>query len=411
MILSENLAVGPGDLVAVALPPGPEWLPLVRDLWETGAAVLPVDDRLSSAEIRAILDRARPTALFEAAGITVSADGARIGDSIGVCIATSGTGGQPKIVELSRTAAEAAVRASTDALGAHPDDPWLCCLPLAHVGGMLVLLRGVILGAPVEIIRTFQPEAVSSSPHVFTAVVPTMLHRLIEAEADLGHFRSILVGGADLGDATAERAREVGARIVTTYGLTETCGGIAYDGVLLEETAVRFGVENEIQIAGPTVMEGYRFDGQATADAFTLDGWLRTGDAGELDAEGRLRVHGRLDDLILSGAEKIWPQEVESALREHPKVVDVAVAGRPDPDWGSRVVAYVVPEPDSSPPTTQELRDFASDRIARFKAPREVVLVESLPRTPSGKLRRAELANGHPPGRPGARVAPPPSGA
>jgi acyl-CoA synthetase (AMP-forming)/AMP-acid ligase II len=139
-------------------------------------------------------------------------------------------------------------------------------------------------------------------------------------------------------------------------------------------------------------MEGYRFDGQANARAFTLDGWLRTGDAGALDDAGRLRAHGRLDEAIVSGAEKIWPQEVESVLREHPRVVDVGVTGRPDPEWGMRVVAYVVPEPDLAPPTTQELRDFASDRIARFKAPRDVVLVESLPRTASGKLRRSDLA-------------------
>jgi fatty-acyl-CoA synthase len=105
-------------------------------------------------------------------------------------------------------------------------------------------------------------------------------------------------------------------------------------------------------------------------------------------------VHGRLDEVITSGAEKIWPQEVEAVLREHPRVVDVGVAGRVDPEWGMRVVAYVVPEPDLPPPTTQELRDFASDRIARFKTPRDVVLLESLPRTASGKLRRSDSPAG-----------------
>ncbi len=391
MALTENLAVGPGDLVAVALPPGPEWLPTVRDLWEAGAAVLPVDHRLTARETSAIVDRARPTVVLDAAGPMINAEGARVAESTALCLATSGTGGAPKVVELSRSAVQFAVRSSIQMLEGQPDDPWLCCLPLAHVGGMLVLLRGVIGGAPVEILPRFDAGAIHQSPHVFAAVVPTMLHRLLEARVDLSHFRAILVGGADLQDATALRARETGARVVTTYGLTETCGGVAYDGRLFAETAVRFGPQGEIHVLGPSLMQGYRFDPQATAGAFTLDGWVRTGDAGELDEDGLLRVHGRLDDLILSGAERIWPQEVEAALQEHPLIVDVAVGAKADPEWGARVVAFVVPEPDSPAPTLQELRDFASDRIARFKAPRDVVFVEELPRTASGKLRRAAL--------------------
>jgi O-succinylbenzoic acid--CoA ligase len=388
---AENLEVGPGDLVAVAMPPGPEWLPVVREIWEAGAAVLPIDHRLTSPETRAVVDRARPTVILDAAGPMINTEGAKVAEGVGICMATSGTLGEPKVVELSRRALETAVLASVEVLGGHGDDPWLCCLPVAHIGGMLVVLRGVIAGAPVEIAPRFDVGIVAQSPHVYTALAPTMLHRLLEAGADLAHFRAILVGGADLGDATTERAHEFGATVVATYGLTETCGGIAYDGVLFRGTGIRFGLDHEIQVAGPTLMDGYRFDGRANAQAWTLDGWLRTGDSGALDDRGRLRVHGRLDEVITSGAEKIWPQEVESALREHPRVLDVGVVGRLDPEWGMRVVAYVVPEPDLPPPTTQELRDFASDRIARFKTPRDVVLLESLPRSPSGKLRRSEL--------------------
>jgi O-succinylbenzoic acid--CoA ligase len=388
---AENLEVGPGDLVAVAMPPGPEWLPVVREIWEAGAAVLPIDHRLTSPETRAVVDRARPTVILDAAGPMINAEGSKVSEGVGVCLATSGTRGEPKVVELSRRALETAVHTSVAALGGHDDDPWLCCLPVAHIGGILVVLRGVIAGAPVEIAPRFDIGVVAQSPHVYTSLVPTMLHRLLEAGVDLAHFRAILVGGADLGDATTERAHDAGATVVATYGLTETCGGVTYDGVPFQGTGIRFGLEREIQVAGPTVMDGYRFDGQANARAWTLDGWLRTGDAGALDDRGRLRVHGRLDEVITSGAEKIWPQEVESVLREHPRVVDVGVAGRVDPEWGMRVVAYVVPEPDLPPPTTQELRDFASDRIARFKTPRDVVLLESLPRTASGKLRRSHL--------------------
>jgi O-succinylbenzoic acid--CoA ligase len=386
-----NLQVGPGSLVAISMPPGPEWLPTVRALWADGAAVLPLDHRLPRTELRALLDRARPTVLLDGTSATVNPEGAPVAPSIGLLVATSGARGAQKVVELGREAVEVSVRTSIEMLGGHPDDPWLCCLPVAHIGGMLVLLRGAILSAPVEVLPRFDPAAVDGSPHVFTAVVPTMLHRLLLAGADLRHFRAILVGGAGISDATAERARAAGARVVTTYGLTETCGGIAYDGRLFPSTAVRFAADDEIQVSGPTLMEGYRFDGTATHHAFTLDGWLRTGDAGTLDDDGLLRVHGRLDDLILSGAERIWPREVEAALREHPRVVDVAVAGKPDPEWGERVVAYVVPHPDLPAPSLDELRDFASERIARYKAPRELVLLEELPRTSAGKLRRADL--------------------
>jgi acyl-CoA synthetase (AMP-forming)/AMP-acid ligase II len=138
-------------------------------------------------------------------------------------------------------------------------------------------------------------------------------------------------------------------------------------------------------------MEGYRGDPAATAEAFTVDGWLRTGDRGELDAEDRLVVHGRSDDAIRSGGETVWPDEVEAALRSHPGVADVAVTGASDHEWGQRVVAWVVPVDRALPPTLEELREHSRERLARFKAPRELNVVDALPRTPSGKLRRAAV--------------------
>jgi acyl-CoA synthetase (AMP-forming)/AMP-acid ligase II len=138
-------------------------------------------------------------------------------------------------------------------------------------------------------------------------------------------------------------------------------------------------------------MLGYRFDPAATTQAFTGDGWLRPGDAGEIDRAGRLHVIGRIDDLINSGGEKIWPREVEAALRTHPKVAEVAVGARLDPGWGQRVVAWVVPVEPGDAPSLEDLRDHASATLPRHKAPREVVIVETLPRTSSGKVRRRAL--------------------
>jgi O-succinylbenzoic acid--CoA ligase len=179
--------------------------------------------------------------------------------------------------------------------------------------------------------------------------------------------------------------------VIETYGLTESCGGVVYDGLPLPGVEMRVNDEGGIELRGPTVMLGYRFDPEATKAAFTDDGWLRPGDAGEIDAEGRLHVVGRVDDLVNSGGEKVWPQEVESALREHPGVAEVGVGGRLDAEWGQRVVAFVVPVDPTAPPTLEELRDFAGARIGRHKAPRELVLVDELPHSSSGKLRRAAL--------------------
>jgi O-succinylbenzoic acid--CoA ligase len=378
---------GPGDLVAVSLPPGPAWLPFLEEAWASGAAILPLDHRLRPAEVRSIVDRARPGLVVDADGATVRTDGAPVTEGTGLVLATSGTAGVPKVVELPRGAVEAAVAASDEALGIEPSEMWLCCLPPAHVGGLLVLMRGVLTGAPVEVLPGFDLEAVAGADADHVSMVPTMLYRLVEAGADLGRFRTILVGGAALTDP----ARVRGTRVVTTYGLTETCGGVVYDGRPVGDAAARLGPEGELQLAGTTLMRGYLGDPAGTAAAFTLDGWLRTGDAGAIADDGLVTVDGRLDERIRTGAETVWPKEVEAALRDHPGVAEVAVAGRPDAEWGEHVVAFVVPARIDEAPTLEELRDHAAERIARFKAPRELVLLPELPRTASGKVRRAEL--------------------
>jgi o-succinylbenzoate---CoA ligase len=381
-----------GDVVAVREDAGPGWRALLETVWDAGAALFPMPPRLGAREAGDLLELAEPTVVVDAEGATRVAGGTPVDGDVALLVATSGTAGAPRLVELGRPAVTAAVAASAAALGGDSRGKWLCCLPLGHIGGLLVVLRSVVLGAPVEIQAGFDARTVAGVANArYVSLVPTMLARLLDAGSDLTAYSAVLVGGGPLPDELRRRAAAAGANVVETYGLTESSGGVVYDGRALPGVTVRTGEAGAIEIAGPTLMTGYRLDPAATAAAFTADGWLRTRDAGAVDGDGRLRVLGRLDEVIISGGEKIWPQDVEDALEGHPKVAEVAVAGRPDPRWGSRVVAFVVPTDPASPPSLEELRDFAGVRIARFRAPRELVVAARLPRTPTGKVRRSAL--------------------
>ena len=374
------------------MPPGPDWPALVQHIWADGAAIFPIDHRLPEPDVQALLLAAKPTLVIGPEGEHRPPDGRSADPDVAVIVATSGTAGRPKLVQFDRNAIDAAVASSALALDAGPADRWLCCLPVAHIGGLLVLMRAVLLGAPVSVHVQFDVEPFAMEPRMaFTSIVPTMLGRLVDAGVDLSHFRAVLVGGGPVPEELVAKAREGGANVVSTYGLTESCGGVVHDGRPLPGTRVRLGPDDEIQLNGPTLMLGYRDDPEATTRAFTEDRWLRTDDAGVFDGEGRLAAVGRLDDVVLSGGEKIWPDEVEAALRHHLKVADVAVRGRPDSEWGTRVVAFVVPSDPDDPPSLESLRDVAAQRLPRYKAPQELVLVDELPRTPLGKVRRVAL--------------------
>jgi O-succinylbenzoic acid--CoA ligase len=388
-----------GELVAYALPPGFHWLDIIAAHDRSGASFLPVDVRLSDREQRRLIELARPSVLVRPDEEIVLADAAPADpDRAWAVVATSGTSGAPRLAELPRSAVGAAVAASLDMLDASAFDPWVACLTPAHIGGLLVYLRGVLTGSPITILERFEPGTLlAEAPRrAHVSMVPTMLERLVRGGADLGGLGELLIGGGRLDPSLRDAAVLAGGRIVNTYGCTETCGGVVYDGRPFEGTRVRIASDRPeepgmVEISGPTVMDGYRSDPQATADAFTGDGWLRTGDIGTVGPEGHLRIAGRADEAIRSGAETVWPLEVEEVLARHPQVADVAVAGRPDPGWGEQVVAWVVPTDPRQAPTLEELREFCREDLARFKAPRDLRLVTQVPRTVNGKIRRADL--------------------
>jgi O-succinylbenzoic acid--CoA ligase len=314
-------------------------------------------------------------------GGAVSLDGGlpvEPGDAL--VVATSGTTGEPKGVVLTHDAVQASALATSSRLGVNPTrHRWLACLPLSHVGGLSVVTRALVTGAPLTVLEGFDAVTVmaEAGSEVLVSLVPAVLGRV-----DPASFRTVLLGGS-------APPRRLPPNVVPTYGMTETGSGIVYAGCPLDGVEVEVdGTSEEVRVRGPMLLRAYR-DGSVPLDS---GGWFATGDAGSLDSEGRLAVHGRLSELIVTGGENVWPVPIEAIIRSHPCVADVAVGARADPDWGERVVAWVVPAAGAGAPPLEALRDLVSERLPTFWAPRELVVVGSLPRTSMGKLQRDSLA-------------------
>jgi len=387
-------APGEADLVAV-LAPRTDAAGVVCAAWDQGSAVTVLDPAAPRAVIERLLDTLAPTHLVDGTGRHARSGGVPVAAGTAAVVVTSGTTGVPKGVELTTDGAAAIGRGWAGAIGHEPDDHWLVCLPLHHVAGLAILARASVTGAAVTVHDTFELDAVGTAPGALGAtlvsVVPTMLGRLLDAGAPMHEYRRVVTGGAPVPPALRARADAAGVSVVDAYGQSETWGGCVANGVPIPGARVRLGPGDEIELAGAMVMRDYRRDPEASRSAFTHDGWLRTGDVGSFAADGRLRVVDRLRDLVITGGVNVSPVEVEQVLGDHPAVADVAVVGAPDAEWGERVVAYVVPRDPAAPPTLDGLRAFARDRLTAPKLPRELVLVDGVPRSPGGKILRREL--------------------
>jgi O-succinylbenzoic acid--CoA ligase len=353
-------------LIVVEARGGDAFVDRLRRAWDDGNAVFPLDPRLPAPARARVLAAARP--------------GEPVADGDALVVATSGTTGEPKAAVLTHDAVAASARATSTRLGVDPAaDRWLACLPLAHVGGLSVVTRALVTGTPLTVHDDFDAAAVAAAARggaTLVSLVPTALRRV-----DPALFRVVVLGGSAV-------PADLPPNAVTTYGMSETGSGVAYDGVPLDgvEVSVRDG---EIRLRGPMLLRAYR-DG---ADPRDPDGWFPTGDAGTWDAgSGRLRVLGRLGDVIVTGGEKVWPAAVERVLAVHPGVGEAAVVGVSDPEWGARVVAVVVPRDTEHPPDLAALRDAVKAELPAYAAPRELRIVDALPRAGLGKVARAELA-------------------
>lgn len=366
----------------------------VRAAWAAGVAATVLDPDAPPAVRDGLLDLLRPTHVVDPTGIRPHPGGIPVAGGTAAVVVTSGTTGVGKGVELTTAGAAAVGAGWAAALGHESTDRWLVCLPVHHVAGLAVLARAAVTGAPVEVHEGFAVDAVADAARrgaTLVSVVPTMLARLLDAGAPVERFRAMVTGGAPLPPALRDRAAAAGARVVDAYGQSETWGGVLADGVPIPGADVRLGPADEVELHGAMTMRGYRGDPERTAAAFTADGWLRTGDVGSVDDAGRLRIVDRLRDLVITGGVNVSPVAVEQVLAEHPQIADVAVVGAPDPEWGERVVAYVVPTDPADPPTLDDVRAWARDRLRAPQLPRALVLTTGIPRSAGGKTLRRIL--------------------
>jgi O-succinylbenzoic acid--CoA ligase len=440
------LGVKPADRVALLLPNGLDFVILVHASARLGAVLAPLNTRLASQEIAWQLHDLDPCLLlFDLERLPV-ADGLQQGPSttrlldvtdfgkveladaplcdtidlsaLANIIYTSGTTGRPKGAMLTYGNHWWNAIGSALNLGSQHDDCWLAALPLFHVGGLSVLLRSVIYGVPAIVNEAFDParvnRAIDEESVTIVSVVATMLERMIEERGERPFpptLRCVLLGGGPTPLPLLEAYVAGGVPVAQTYGLTEAASQVAtlcpadaatklgsagrpllpielrIEG---QDGPVGDGEVGEIVLRGPTVFSGYWNHPEETAHALR-GGWLRTGDLGRLDADGCLYVADRRDDLIVSGGENVYPAEVEAVLMTHPKIAEAAVVAAPDQRWGQVPAAFVRARTDPTPLDEAEVIAFCRQRLAGYKTPSRVVMVDELPRNSAGKLLRAAL--------------------
>ena len=442
-LLAEGLERG--DRVIVSGPTALATIVAHVGVMRAGLVVVPVNPASSRREVVGVIDDAKPGAALVAGeellgwvqaeasgavasmlapGLDVLADGSagalepveddgrldRSGPSdLALLPYTSGTTGRPKGVPLSHGNLLASAESVRLAWRWTADDRLILCLPLFHMHGMGVGLHGTLLaGASAVLHERFDPEAVLADAVAGATLffgVPTMYARLVDAPGAerLGWLRECISGSAPMSVDLLSLVREqCGLVPLERYGMTETVmlvsnllegGDVDWEpgtvGFPLPGVEVRLAeATGEIEVRGPNVFTGYLNRPEANAEAFTADGWFRTGDIGAFTVGGHLRIVGRAKELIISGGFNVYPREVEDVLRGHPTVIDVAVVGTPSEEWGEIVTAYVEATDDLD---VDQLLGWVAEQVTHYKRPRLVHRVEALPRNSLGKVIRHEL--------------------
>jgi O-succinylbenzoic acid--CoA ligase len=426
-----------GACIALLAAVDERFVATIHAIQRLGATAVPLSCGATDADIERMLATTRSTTIvcdnanveraasfgraltFEALlteTINVAARGTAIEiDAAHTILFTSGTAAAPKAVVLTNANHYPSALAACRRLDIVRSDRWLAAMPMNHVGGLSILLRSAIVGFSVVLRPRFDAvdfdTAVRENGVTVASMVGTMLARwldVLDGRNVPASFRCALLGGAAISQELVRRAQASGIAVATTYGLTETASqvttcrpGEAADrpgssGFALDDTMIRIDSPDddgygEICVQGPQVMQGYLCEDR-TASRALRDGWLHTGDLGRIGTDRYLYVRGRRDDMIITGGENVSPAEVEAALDSHPAVIESGVYGVEDPEWGQVVACAVVVAADRTV-NRAELREHCRARLAAFKVPKRIVFVETLPRTPSGKLRRSALAS------------------
>ena len=360
---------------------------------EAGIPALMIHPRWTRSETDAIVSRFAPSFVVDGGLVRTELGSAAPLEGVLAVVATSGTSGAPKLAVLSRRAFVASANASATHLGHHPHDRWLLAMPLAHVGGLGVVVRSIVYGTPI-VLHEGDPSSwlplarAASATHV--SLVPTALARMLDRDETFPpSVRVALVGGAACPERVLERAIASGVPIHLTYGLTETCGQVATTRIDPRTLVPLPGVElriagGTIRVRSPAAMDGW-LDSESPFDS---DGFYDTGDVGELD-QGHLTIHARRTDLVVSGGENVYPREVEDVLERIAGVRAACVFGEPDLEWGQRVAAAIVVD---GAPSDEEIVRRARKRLSGFKVPRRIARLEALALNGTGKIDRAATA-------------------
>ena len=362
------------ELIALDIEPGQKFVDELSKAWDDNDAVLPIDQRLPPEAKRKLVEQLKPTQIVTTNDRQVLRDGKPVEPDDALVVATSGSTGVAKGVVLTMSAVNASARASSHALDVRSDDHWYSCLPLAHVGGLSVVTRSLLMGTQLTVAPKFDPHETVRVSHECTLIslVPTALQRI-----DPRLFRAILLGGSKPPEYRPKN-------VIATYGLTETGSGVVYDGRPLPGVEIKI-VEKEILIRSPMNMRCYR-DGSSSIDD---EGWLHTDDIGALNSDGLLQVLGRRGDVINTGSEKVWPDSVETAITSLFESGQFAIVGLPDREWGERVV-LVTTRTDIS---LAQVKDLVLQTLPNYCVPKEVHVLDHIPTTAIGKVRRSEIRN------------------
>ena len=380
------LGVAAGDRVALVLEPGEDFVVAFHAVLLLGAVAVPIDVNASPSQLEARTAGARTVVDGPLEGHEDPAAILSTQHPLGapaVVIFSSGSSGDGNEIELSYGNFWWSAAGSAVALGRSEHERWLCCLPVAHIGGLSIIVRSAIYATTAVVHQRFDLEAVlaelerSDGPSLIS-LVPTTLQRLLDAGLKAPpSLRWALLGGGPISPELLEQANEASVPVASSYGMTEACSQIVTRGAPLFCTTVELADSGEVLVSGPTV-------------AAQCLPQLHTGDLARWTDAAELQLIGRASNIIISGGENVVPEVVEAAIATHPAVGDVAVVGRADPEWGEIVTALVVLRPGEKV-DVEELIEHCKPLLAPHERPKRIDLVESISRSETGKLRRREL--------------------